>query len=206
MKKALYILIFCVVCLGVYGFVDAIKDAKNNTEYKETIKDYKKRTLYIAKKRDSLELIVNDLRDSISRGEEEVVELEKSQEMSYKQAQEWRREYLKLKDRQPVTIEDSLEVSQEMVNVLVEENSSLDESLTVCDSVKVIQREVISDLKEVISTKDLIIANRENMIKVQDEEIEFLKMEVKEQRRGKFKSFLKGMGTGGLIIGILILI
>lgn len=203
MKKLFYILIFVLTVLCIWSFVDGIKKDK---EFKRVEENYRRTILRLAIERDSLDFIIVDLNDSIAKSEGEVVELEKSQEKSYKQAQQWRAEYLRLKEKQPVTVEDSLEVSEEMVVVLVKENEMLDESLTQCDSVKVIQRSVIKDLKVVISTKDLVIANRDRVIEIQDKELEFLRMEVKEQKKKKFGTFLKGALSGALVIGILILI
>ncbi len=206
MKKILYTLIGILILFGVYSFVQLAKTTKENKENKKELKHYKDKTIELIKINDSLILNNFDLKDSINKTELEVDEIEKYQEESSNEAREWRKMYLDLKKIVPETKDDSLEVAGEMVDVLVGENKALTETVSKCDSAKVLQTRVIRDLKLVIVNKDQIIANQENIIQIQIKEINFYKGEVKEQKRKKFKSFSKGVGVGAVVIGILILI
>jgi len=199
-KNILIISLILAAAVTTFLFTKSYFD---NKKLKEEMTKIEAKIDESKKQASQLEVIIDDLTNSVADKEVAIEKLEKSQQEAHNEAKSYKDQYYKLKNKKPITIKDSLEVSEEMVEVLVSENTALTETVKICDSVKGIQYETITDLKTIILRQGELIRHKDDIIELQDLEISKYRKEIKKK---KFSSFLKGMGTGGVIIGVLIIL
>lgn len=181
----------------VYDSVSAKKRIKaSEVEYK--------------KKLDSLTYVVLKLQHDVNKSEAlidiakaETEEVRKSQKESEKQASKYKSEYYKLKNKKPLTLQDSLDVCEEIEGVLVKQVGELEDAITKCDSAFAIQAKTVELQREVINTKDLIIENKDKIIALKDSELKNIKATIQEE---KTKSLIKGLGIGGAVVFLLMVL
>ena len=162
------------------------------------------------KKVDSITYVLLELQHKVNMSEtmidiakEETAKVKASQEESEKKANKYKEEYYKLKNKKPVTVQDSLEVCEEITEVLVNQVGELENAVAACDSVYVMQVKTIGLQREVINTKDLIIENKDKIIALKDSELKDVKVTLQKE---KTKSLIKGLGIGGAVVFLLMVL
>lgn len=171
-------------------------------DLKEALKKYNIEVDINNKKNDSIDTVIWDLRDVINANGIIVEDLEKSQDEAVKKANTYKKKYSDLLKQKPETLEGKLELEKQKVTVLLDENKSLEDAITACDSVKFIQGNTIETLEFVIVNKDIIISNKDDIIRIKDKQLELTK---KETRKLKRKAFFVGAG-GGIVVGALLIL
>ena len=199
MKRNILILILIIilVVIGFNGFNTYI-DSK---ELKKKEEVYEKYIDSVSKEDSGLRTIIDDLKDSLRVSDDNVNSLQKDLENSRMSAREANKKYSDLKKLKPKTQGDSLEVATSMVDALVEENTAQDNTIRKLDSIVSIQGSQIKDLKEIATTHELMIDNKDKIIVAQKELIERLKKENKKLKREKVFNTIKNIAIG-VAVGI----
>jgi len=160
MKKYIpYILIAVLLVLGYHFYT------KRDIDYKHKIELEKNKIDSINSVNEKLNVKIFDLIDSVKISEVALVNIEKEEEEAKKKIAKLRYSYSQLKKLVPENTKDSLDNYISRDSVLNKENESLNVALIKCDSAKSIQGTIITDLKEIISIKDVVISNKDTIIK-----------------------------------------
>jgi len=102
----------------------------------------------------------------------------------------------------PVTVSDSLKVCEQAIDDCEKRTDALENAVAAGQKAQGLQAVTIKGLHEVISQKDLIIANQNEMLKTKDSQLQLYK----DKKCGKLKTFFAGAGVGALAVGLLILL
>lgn len=176
-KNILLAILVIALSYGVYDYITS-----KDKEYKKTLDEKELENKIIKDSINKLVLKTIDLSNKVKENEVVVDSIEKGEETAKKEVEKWKYSYTQLVKAIPKDVRDSLTNYKEREFSLLEENKSVTKALVFCDSAKIVQSVIITDLKEIISTKDIIDGQKDRMLSNQGEMIGILKQEVKHSR------------------------
>ena len=197
-----YILIIVLMLITAAATYFAVSSHYQNKEAEQKIEKISNEVKDLKKYADSVQVITDDLKDSVIVRDVEIEKLQKSQEKSRKEAADYRKKYIELKNLNPVTVDDSLDVSEGMVEVLLGENKAQAETIVKLDSVVAIQAKTITDLKQIVVNLEDVIDVKDKIIELKDKQIELKNKQLKKQKGKKLGAYLTG-GAIGAILAVL---
>lgn len=119
------------------------------------------------------------------------------------EANTYRKKYKDLLNAgKPVTVSDSLKVCEQAIDDCEKRTDALEKAVELGQKAQGLQAVTIKGLHDVISQKDIIIANQEQMLLTKDSQLQLYK----DKKCGKLKTFFAGAGVGALAVGLLILL